>query len=276
MRIKDFNHLTVYIFGGSSGIGLAAAQKAAAAGAHVFIFARNVERLKRAVEKIRPFRIRPSQQSDFFSVDVTAPDQVERAVTAAADRYGPPDILINCAGHAYPRPFSEISREQFQQTLAANLLGTCFTIQAALPYLRERGGYIVNTSSIAGFIGLYGYTDYAAAKFAVMGLSEALRNELKPLKIGVSVLCPPDTDTPGLAISEQTIPEETKAISASAKLMQPEEVAEALFKGIRRGAAVIIPGRDGKLIYLAKRLVPGLVEWVMDRTVKKTQRKKGR
>ena len=67
---------------------------------------------------------------------------------------------------------------------------------------------------MAGFVGVFGYTDYCASKFAVVGLSEALRQELRPCGITVSVLCPPDTDTPGLANEDLTKPAETKAVSA--------------------------------------------------------------
>jgi short-subunit dehydrogenase len=141
--------------------------------------------------------------------------------------------------------------------------------------MKEHGGYIVNVSSIAGFIGLFGYTDYSASKFAIIGFSEALRSELKRYGITVSVLCPPDTDTPGFHEENKTKPEETKAISGSAKLMQPDEVARALLSGMRKEARHIIPSFDGKLIFLLKRLLPGLVEFVMDSTIKKVQAKRG-
>jgi len=137
--------------------------------------------------------------------------------------------------------------------------------------MKERGGYIVNVSSIVGFIGIFGYTDYAAAKFGVLGFSEALRSELKRYNIAVSVLCPPDTDTPGFAEENKTKPVETKAISASASLMKPADVAAALLKGMAKKEFIIIPNADGRFTYIMKRLLPGLVELVTDAQASKAR-----
>ena len=138
------------------------------------------------------------------------------------------------------------------------------------------GGYIVNTSSMAGLIGVFGYTDYCASKFALVGFSEALRSELKPHGITVSVLCPPDTDTPGFATENQTKPEETRAISATAKVVSPDAVADELLRGMARERFLIIPGFDSRLGVLAKRFVPGVVQRVMDRTVAKVGQRRRR
>jgi 3-dehydrosphinganine reductase len=73
-----------------------------------------------------------------------------------------------------------------------NLFGIWNTIQALLPYMKEKGGVIVNTSSVSGYLWIFGYTDYAALKFGIIGLSDALRHELLQYNITVSVLCPPD------------------------------------------------------------------------------------
>jgi len=138
--------------------------------------------------------------------------------------------------------------------------------------MKTQGGYIVNVSSIAGIIGVFGLTDYCASKFAIIGFSEALRSELMPHNIMVSVLCPPDTDTPALEVENRTKPIETHAISENAGLMQPEEVAKALVKGIQKKQSLIIPGIEGKFSCLVKRLAPNLVEWVMDRSIRRVQK----
>lgn len=272
-RINSFSNKKIFIFGGSSGIGLAAAKQLVQLGGHVAIFARGAQRLNEAVRAIQPFRITSTQQIASFAVDVSDPELVTRVVRETLESFGVPDILINCAGRAYPRRFEEVSLDQLHETMAINLYGIWHVIQAALPYMKEKGGLIVNTSSVSGFIGVYGYTDYAASKYAIMGLTEALRSELKPFNIHVSVLCPPDTDTPGLTTENLTKPEETKAISANAKVMSPDAVANALIAGMRKGRSVILPGMDGKLLYIAKRLFPGVVEFVMDRTIEKVQKR---
>ena len=180
----------------------------------------------------------------------------------------------HCAGRAIPRRFEDVSVAQLDETMRINFFGTWNTIAALLPAMRERGGHIVNVSSIVGFLGIFGYTDYAASKFAVIGFSEALRSELKPYGIAVSVLCPPDTDTPGLAAENRTKPEETAAISAGAKLMQPDDVARALLRGMERGKFLIVPGFEGKLARVVHCLAPWLVTRIVDRTVRKVQRKR--
>lgn len=273
--MKDFNDKVVYITGGSSGIGLATAKALSTEGAHVIIFARKKDRLEHALEEIKSKRISSSQRFSCMTMDVSNWDEVQEVMSRAVAQFGVPDVLINCAGRAYPRVFEEVTYEQFDETMKINFHGIWHTTSVLVPYMKERGGYIVNVSSIAGFIGLFGYTDYSASKFAIIGFSEALRSELKRYGITVSVLCPPDTDTPGFHEENKTKPEETKAISGSAKLMQPDEVARALLSGMRKEARHIIPSFDGKLIFLLKRLLPGLVEFVMDSTIKKVQAKRG-
>jgi short-subunit dehydrogenase len=134
--------------------------------------------------------------------------------------------------------------------------------------MRNSGrGYIVNVASLAGLIGTFGYTDYCASKFGVIGFSEALRSELKPHGIAVSVLCPPDTDTPGFATENRTKPEETRAVSGHTRVMHPDAVAGALLRGMQRRDFLIVPGIESKCAALLKRLAPSAVQWVMDRTI---------
>lgn len=271
--MKDFSGKTVYIMGGSSGIGLATANLLSGEGAHVIIFARRKKRLESALEEISGCRCSEEQRFCCVQMDVSIREQVAAAMSRAVSDFGVPEVLINFAGRAYPRIFEHITYEQFDNTMKINLYGTWNTVSALVPHMKERGGYIVNVSSQAGFIGVFGYTDYSASKFAIVGFSEALRSELKPYGITVSVLCPPDTDTPGFHEENKTKPEETKAISASAGLMQPDEVARALIKGMRKEDFIIVPGFDGKFTFMAKRLFPGLVEFIMDRTIRKVQTK---
>jgi len=270
VRAAEFDTAQVYIVGGSLGIGLAVAQRVAGLGADVTIFGRRREPLEQAAAAVRAACRRTSQSVTWRQLDVGNHAQVAATMHQLVAERGAPDVLINCAGRAYPRRFEEIPYAQFAETMLVNLHGCWNTIQVLLPHLKAKGhGYIVNTSSVAGLIGVFGYTDYCASKFAVVGFSEALRSELKPHGITVSVLCPPDTDTPGFAIENLTKPEETRAISASAKVLSPAAVAEHLLRGMARGEFLIVPGFDSRLGVLAKRLAPGVVRWVMDRTIVK-------
>lgn len=274
MKRKTFKKKNIFIFGGSSGIGLAAAQKLAGLGANLFIYARGENRLEKAAKDIEKLRQTDIQTVFYRSVDIADHHEVEKVVSETVETFGAPDILINCAGRAYPGYFESITHEQFEETMKVNLFGIWNTVYSVLPHMKKKGGIIVNTSSVVGYMGVFGYTDYAASKFGIIGLSEALRSELKRYNIRVSVLCPPDTRTPGFEIENQTKPEETKAISKGTGILTPDQVANVLINGMAKGRKMIIPGFDAKLTYYLKRWCPGLVDFVMDRTILKTQKQK--
>jgi 3-dehydrosphinganine reductase len=271
--MKDFNNKTVFITGGSQGIGLGTAKLLAQKGANVAILARRKQVLDDALKQVEAGRIRPDQKFAAYSLDVSNEKQVNEVLGKAVADFGVPDILVNCAGRARPDYFDSIPYTQFDETIKIDLYGTWNTCAFLVPLMKKRGGYIVNTSSIVGFIGIFGYTDYAAAKFGVLGFSEALRSELKRYNVGVSVLCPPDTDTPGFVEENKTKPAETKAVSAAANVMKPEAVAAAMLKGMAKGEFIIIPSTDGKFTWIMKRWFPWLVDMVTDSQVKDTQRK---
>lgn len=269
MRIKTFDNILVYIIGGSSGIGLETGKLLAKFGAHLVIFARNEDKLKNAVQSFYGMKKSSQQKFQYRIMDVSKFDEVKRIMDQSVLDFGVPTLLINCAGRAYPRKFEEISYSQFDDTMKTNLYGIWNVNSCLVPYMKKQGGYIVNTSSLAGFLGVFGYTDYSASKFAIIGFSEALRSELKPYNIMVSVLCPPDTNTPGFQTENLTKPPETLAISSGTKIVSPEQVARGLLKGINQQNPMIIPSSDGKLTYLLKRLWPGLIDWFMNRAIAK-------
>ena len=272
--MKDFKNKIVYITGGSQGIGLASAKLFAARGAHVIIFARRQGALEDALKQIATGRITDQQKFSCMPLDVSRREDVEATMFRAVKDFGVPDVLLNCAGYAHPRYFEDISYAQFDEIMHVDLYGTWNTVSTLAPLMKERGGYIVNTSSMCGFLGVFGYADYCAAKFGIVGLSEVLRGELKWHNIRVSVLCPPDTDTPGFAEENKTKPDETKAVSGAAKMMQPEDVAKALLAGIAKEEFMIIPNFDGRFTWWMKRFLPGLVDMVMDSDIKKVQKRK--
>lgn len=269
--MKDFKNKNAYITGGSSGIGLSIAKQLISLGAHVLIISRSMDKLEKAKVTLEAKKA-DHQKVDLLSLDVTDNQMVSEGLSKAVSAFGEPDILINCAGMAIPRHFQDISFEQFDFIMKTNLYGIWNTTHSLMPYLKARKGYLVNVSSIAGFIGVFGYTDYCASKFAIIGLSEALRSEYDMHGVSISVLCPPDTDTPAFEEENKTKPAETKAISENAKLVQPEIVAQALIKGMRKKQFLIIPGFDGKLANTVKRVAPGLVHTLLQNDIKKAKK----
>lgn len=268
-----YQNKITFITGGSTGIGLAIAKALAKEGSHVVIFARTISKLENAANEIKQITKNASQKIIYYNVDIAENTEVKIIFEKAIQENGVPDILINCVGIAQPDYFENISFENFDKLIKTNLYSTWNSIHAMVPHMKQRGGYILNTSSVAGFIGVFGYTDYCMTKFGIIGFSDALRQELAQYNISVSVLCPPDTDTPGLEAENITKPAETKAIAGNAKLLQPEFVADAVLRGIQKKQKMIIPGFDGKMSLILKRFFPGLIDWVMNLSIKKIQKR---
>lgn len=268
MKIDNYEGLIAYITGGSSGIGLAIAKLLASKGSHVVIFSRHVDALKKAAAEIQAHCNSSMQCVSYMALDVSQREMAQKILPEAVNRFGPPDIIINSAGTSHPQEFVDLTFNQFNEIIQVNLYGTWNTIDLLLPYIRARRGYIVNVSSIAGFVGVFGMTAYSASKYAVIGFSEALRSELKRYDVTVSVLCPPDVRTPMLEKANKLKPQEAKAISATAAIMEPEDVAKALIKQMSKGDFLIIPGTSGKFTNIMKRFFPWLAEWVIDRKIR--------
>ncbi len=172
-----------FITGAANGIGLAIADALVRRGAHVSMADIDQTALAKAAEG-------PNRQA--IALDVCDRAQWQAAKQAAEARFGSVDILINNAGIG-PDGYqlADMQPEAFDRMIAIDLTSVFNGIHAFAAGMRERGrGHIVNTSSLAGLIGLAGVGAYAAAKFGVVGMSETLRRELAPHGVGVSVLCP--------------------------------------------------------------------------------------
>lgn len=269
MKLTSFHAKTVYVVGASTGIGLAIAKQLAGVGAHVLLFARRETTLQAALKDVEACRQSRDQRLEYRSLDIVDNALTEQVMQAAMSDFGVPWALINCAGRSIPRKVEDVTYQQFDDSMKINLYGCRNTIAALLPAMREKGdGLIINTSSVAGVIGTFGFTDYSASKFALIGYSEALRSELKSSSIHVAVLCPPDTDTPGYQNENLTKPAETFAVSGSTGIMTPEQVATAMFKELPKKRLLIVPGASAKFAVIMKRWFPAVVEWVMDRDIR--------
>lgn len=268
--MKELTGKLALITGGSSGIGLALARELAQQGMRIAILARRQEVLDTAKVEIENL-----SQSEVFTIsaDVSNWEQVSSALATFQDEVGVPDLLINSAGVARPGQFEELDVEVFHWTLDINLLGPIHVCKAVVPGMLERGsGHIVNVSSVAGFIGTYGYTAYGASKFGLRGFSDTLRAELRSRGINVTTVFPPDTDTPQLAAEMPYKPAVTKVLAETASLQPPEKVAAAIRKGIQKNRILIIPGFEGKAIYLANNLPFNLGYHLMDMMVSSAEK----
>lgn len=260
---------TIFITGGSTGIGLSIALELAKNGNTLCLFARSAANLEKAKAQVTG----AGSKCSVHPVDAKDYDATKIAIDKAVAENGAPDLLINCVGRAYPDHFENITATMMEDTMRTNFSSVWNAVHAALPHMKAKGGKVVNTSSIGGFVGVFGYADYSASKFAIIGFSEVLKQELARYNIKVQVLCPPDTDTPGFAEENKTKPEETKEISKTAKLMTSEALAKETVKALEGDQFMIIPGGDGKLTHWMKRHFPFIVNMVMDSAIKKVQKR---
>lgn len=271
-QVKRMNGHAI-ITGGSSGIGRAIALGLARQGVCVSIIARNPQRLQHATAELEQAASHTDQRVLALSADVSDRHQVERAVQEAIAQLGPPEWLVTCAGIAIPGYFQDIPPDIFERSMAVNYFGTLYCIQAALPTMEaQKRGHIGIVSSGAGLLGLYGYSAYGPSKFALRGLAETLRAELKSIGIGVSILYPPDTDTPQLAMENQTKPPATQHITAAASLWQPDDVAQVMLDGMERGQFAITPGPEMAILHRLHSLLAPLLNRYFDQIVKRYPR----
>jgi 3-dehydrosphinganine reductase len=251
--VSDWRGKHVLVTGGSSGIGLATAEAFAARGADVTIVARSRDRLEAACEAIALSRAHRTQRVAKVAADVSTPDGAAEAVVKAAEvgTY-PIDVVVNCAGVIIPGYFESMPVAAFEECMDS-WRGCVHVARAVAPsMIARRRGHIVNVSSVAGFMGIFGYTAYSSAKYATMGFSEALRSEMKPYGIKVSVVCPPDTDTPGLAFEKGLRPSETEKVAGNIAPVAPSVVAEAIVRGVEKGTYLIVPGVLSKFYRVLK------------------------
>jgi 3-dehydrosphinganine reductase len=263
------------ITGGSSGIGRELGLRLATAGYSLSLVARRKELLSEAAADIASHFKDPKQCVFIRSADVSDVVQAEGAVQACITELGAPDLVVTSAGVAVPGHFGDIPLEAHERSMAVNYFGSLYVVRAALPAMRaRRKGRIVFISSGAGLMGLFGYTTYSPSKFALRGLAEALRAELSADKIGVSIVYPPDTETPMLDEENKIKPEETKLITGVVKTWSAEAVADCIMRGISRGAFAITPGMAITMMNRAPGLTIPFLSWYCDWLVAGLRRKR--
>lgn len=265
----------VLITGGSSGIGLALARQAAAQGARISLLARDPAKLEAARDEIQ--RLTPTAAPVcIVTADVADQSAVVRALTDAEKAHGPVDVLITSAGIARPGYFEEVPAEVFERSMAVNYFGTVYALKAVIPGMKQRRrGAVVIISSGAGLVGLFGYTAYSPTKFALRGLAESLRAELKSTGVQVTIVYPPDTDTPQLAEENRTKPVETKALTAAAGLWSADDVARVTLDGLAAGKFSITPGFQLTALGWLHSLIAPLLRWHFDRVARRARRNSG-
>lgn len=263
------------ITGGSSGIGLALAYRLAAEGYDISIIARREAVLKSAAADIAKYFIRENQRVFTFSADLADARRAEAAVRACTTELGVPDLVVTSAGIAVPGYFEDLPLDAFERSMAVNYFGSLYVVRAVLPAMRARQtGRVVLVSSGAGLMGLFGYATYSPTKFALRGLAEGLRAEVKADNIGISIVYPPDTETPMLAEENKIKPEETRVMTSLVKPWTAQAVADCIMRGIKAGKFAITPGLTLTLMNHSPGIMLPLLHWYCDRLAQGVRRKR--
>lgn len=265
MRFLKNRH--VLVVGGTEGLGLELARLAVRAGAHVGIIARREERLKTVCAFLENDKCNKAQKILWQSADVTNNEQLVRASENILQGFeGVIDFLINSAGIAIPGYLEDLTSSQLTQMMDVNFSGSVSSCKWVLPFMKkQRRGHIINVTSVAGFIGLFGYTGYCGSKFALQGFSEALKREVEPWNIRVSIVCPPNMNTPGFVEENKTKPQEVLKIESKAKLMEPAIVAKDVWKKIGKNKEIILSNFESSLAYWLSRHIPKLLNCFVKR-----------
>lgn len=244
------NGAHVVVTGGSSGIGKSIAIECYRQGAFITLVARDEAKLIQAKKEVEKCAINDKQVVLCISVDVSSDyNQVESVIKQAQEKLGPVDMLVNCAGTSISAKFEEVEVDRFKKLMEVNYLGSVYPTRAVITTMKERRmGRIMFVSSQAGQIGLFGYTAYSPTKFALRGLAESLQMEIKPYNIYVTLAYPPDTDTPLLAEENKMKPLETKLISETSGVSQPDHVAKIIVRDAVQGNFNSSVGPDGYML----------------------------
>jgi NAD(P)-dependent dehydrogenase (short-subunit alcohol dehydrogenase family) len=178
-----------FVTGASKGLGLALVKLLLSSGHKVAATSRNVEEMDKAVGA----SMKGEGWGELLSlqVDITKEESVKEAVGKAVEQFGRLDVVVNNAGYSLFGSMEEVSAAEFSQSLDVNVVGPVNVIRAVMPYLREqRSGHVINISSLAGYLGFGNAASYCTAKFAMIGLSESLAEEVKAFGIKVTVVAP--------------------------------------------------------------------------------------
>jgi NAD(P)-dependent dehydrogenase (short-subunit alcohol dehydrogenase family) len=276
MDMSNLAGKTVLVTGAASGIGRATALAFARRGAGLVICDVNEKGLDEVADQIRGL----GREVLARRVDVASREQMKDFAAAVHQGVEAVDILMNNAGVGLAADFLDTTLDDWEWILGINLWGAIHGCHFFVPAMvrRGRGGHVINVSSSAGFTPSELLLAYCATKFAVLGLSESLRAELKRHGIGVTAVCPGIINT-GIVESARTRgAQATEAARQRSMDMfrqrnyTPERVAENILKAVQKNRVVAPIAPEAWVMYYLRRFAPGLLAWLNQRLTERMQR----
>jgi NAD(P)-dependent dehydrogenase (short-subunit alcohol dehydrogenase family) len=249
-----------FVTGGASGIGAALTTKLVDGGAEVWIADRQIGVAQELAQRLNS----GGAKAHAIELDVRSSPSFERAVAEAVQQSGRIDYLFNNAGIGVGGEVDSYTLDDWNDVFDVNLRGVVHGIQAVYPIMiRQHSGHIVNTASMSGLVASPGSVSYTATKYAVVGISKALRVEAERHGVQVSVLCPGAIRTPALTggkfgripgISDEELLKSWERV----RPMAPEKFAERALRAVLRGDAIIVVPTWWKALWYVERLSPAL------------------
>jgi short-subunit dehydrogenase len=262
MDVRTLNGKTVLITGAASGIGRATALACARRGARLMVCDLNEAALEQVAGELRGHGVTVLARR----ADVASRDDMAALAEAVHGEVEAADLLINNAGVAIGGGFLHTALDDWDWIVSINLIGVVHGCHFFIPAMVRRGsGHVVNVASSASFVASSPLAAYSATKFAVLGLSEALREELEPTGVGVTAVCPGLINTPITRAARMRGPAATEA--ARQRLVDaynrrnygPERVAAGILRAVQRNRAVAPIAPEAWALYYLKRFAPWLV-----------------
>lgn len=268
--MSDFRNKIAIITGAASGIGRALAEELARRGTMTVLADVQAGPLQEVAQRITA----AGQRTAATPLDVTDFEAVGTLVSDTCSRYGRLDYLFNNAGIAVGGEVRDCTIEDWRNVIDVNLLGVVHGVAAAYPVMvRQGSGHIINTASIEGLIPFPVTVSYAASKYGVVGLSNALRIEGADLGVKVSVVCPGYIRTAIFHTSKMIRLDRQKVLESLPERfgISPEACALAILRGVERNKAVIVVTGLAKVLWAIYRVFPGSIFWMMRKRLRKAR-----